>query len=225
MQIEIRNRPAYASATVTLAPGEAVRAEGGAMLGMSGVEIATSTGGGMLRGLRRSVLGGETFFMNTFTAGGSGGTVAFAPTLPGDLVEWQLTGETVFLQSGSFLAAATDIDVDSSWGGAKTFFSSQGLFMLRCAGVGSILVSSFGAIESLDLAAGQSYTVDSGHLVGWAEGVGYEVRRVGGWKSTLLSGEGLVVDLTGPGRVYLQTRSAEDFIGWLVPKLPTPSPG
>ena len=62
---------------------------------------------------------------------------------------------------------------------------------------------------------GQTWTVDTGHMVAWTEGVQYAVRKVGGWKSTLFSGEGLVCDLTGPGRIYLQTRSPDDFLGWL----------
>ncbi len=226
MQTSIRNQPAFASATVQLAPGESVKAEAGVMVAMGpGVEIATGTSGGLLKGLRRSVLGGESFFMNTFTAGHGGGEVMFAPSLPGDIVEWQLTGETVFLQSGSYLASGGDVDVDSKWGGAKTFFSSEGLMMLRCHGTGALLVASYGAIEAVDLAPGQRYTVDTGHMVGWSDQVQYAVRKVGGWKSTFLSGEGLVVDLTGPGRIYLQTRSPEALLSWLVPRLPDRSSG
>ena len=175
----------------------------------------------MLEGLRRSVLGGESFFVNTFTATGPDAHVAVAPALPGDVITWPLTGETVYLQSGSFLAAPDSIEVDSKWGGAKTFFSREGLFMLRCSGTGDLIVSSYGAIQAVDLVTGQTYVVDTGHMVGWAGDVGYEVRKVGNWKSTMLGGEGLIVHLTGPGRVYVQTRSPDNFIDWLVPKLPT----
>lgn len=93
--------------------------------------------------------------------------------------------------------------------------------MLKCAGHGELLVASYGAIEARQLAAGERYTVDTGHMVGWSEQVTYSVRKVGNWKSTFLSGEGLVVDLTGPGIIYMQTRSPDDFISWLVPKLPS----
>jgi len=221
---DITSRPSFASARVTLAQGESVRAEAGAMLAMSaGVDIDTGTGGGMLKGLRRSVLGGESFFLNTFTATRGEGHVTLAPSLPGDVIEWQLNGETVFLQSGSYLGAGGDVDVDSKWGGSKTFFSREGLIMLRCTGTGPLLVSSYGAIETMELGAGESYTVDTGHLVGWTEGVGYQVRKVGSWKSTFLSGEGLVVDLTGPGSVHLQTRSPQALLDWLIPRLPKPS--
>ena len=222
MRTEITFSPAFAMATVHLDHGEAVKAEAGAMMAMSpSVEMKTSTQGGMLKGLRRSVLGGESFFMNTFTAGGPDAHIVVAPALPGDIITWPLTGNTVFLQSGSYLASPESIEIDSKWGGAKTFFSKEGLFMLKCSGVGDLVVSSYGAVQSIDLAPGQSYTVDTGHMVGWDEGVQYEVVKAGNWKSTLLGGEGLVVKLTGPGRVYIQTRSPENFIDWLVPKLPT----
>ena len=222
MHTEIANRPSYASARVTLGQGESIKAEAGAMVAMTpSVEISTGTSGGLLKGLRRSVLGGESFFLNTFTATSGEGHVVLAPSLPGDIIEWQLSGETVFLQSGSYLGAGGDVDVDSRWGGSKTFFSSEGLIMLRCTGTGPLLVSSYGAIQAMELGAGERYTVDTGHMVGWSEGVDYQVRKVGSWKSTFLSGEGLVVDLTGPGLVYLQTRSPQALLDWLIPRLPT----
>ena len=222
MRTEISYSPAFAMATVHLDVGESVKAEAGAMMAMTpSVEIRTSTKGGVLKGLRRSVLGGESFFMNTFTANGPDAHVVVAPSLPGDIVTWSLSNSTVYLQSGSYLASPEAIDVDSKWGGAKTFFSREGLFMLKCTGSGDLVVSSYGAIQGIDLAPGQSYVVDTGHMVGWDSGVTYEVQKAGSWKSTVLGGEGLVVRLTGPGRVYIQTRSPDSFLDWLIPKLPT----
>jgi uncharacterized protein (AIM24 family) len=81
-------------------------------------------------------------------------------------------------------------------------------------------LSSFGAIHEVVLAAGQKYVVDTGHFVAFDESVGFDVRRIGGLRSTLFSGEGLVVDITGPGRILVQTRSQDSFLGWLIPKLP-----
>ena len=224
MRTEIAYSPAFAMATVHLDQGEAVKAEAGAMMAMSpGVEIQTSTQGGVLKGLKRSVLGGESFFMNTFRATGPDAHVVVAPTLPGDIVTWELTGQTIYLQSGAYLASAESVDIDTKWGGAKTFFSREGLFMLKCSGNGELVVSSYGAIVAMDLQPGQVYTVDSGHMVGWGEGIQYNVRKAGNWKSTILGGEGLVVELTGPGRIYIQTRSEDAFLDWLIPKLPTKS--
>lgn len=221
MQVEIQYGPAYAIAKVTLAGGEQVKADGGAMLAMStGTQIETSTQGGLMKGLRRAVLGGESFFMNTFTAPGDGGDILFAPKLPGDVMVLPIEGETVYVQSGAYLAADGGVDIDSHWGGAKTFFSRQGLFMLKVSGQGQVVLGTFGAIHAVDLQPGQSYTVGTGHLVAWSENVGYEVHKVGGWKSTLLSGEGLVCQLTGPGRVYIQTRSEQTLLGWIESSLP-----
>lgn len=223
MQIEIKNSPAFASAVVKLGPNEQVKAEAGAMLMKTpNVAIETSTQGGFMKGLRRS-MGGESFFMNTFTADARGGEVTFTPELPGDIVTWTLGGQTVFLASGAYLASAVGVEVDSKWGGAKTFFSGEGLIVLKVTGHGEVLVASYGAIEARELASGETINVDTGHVVAWSEGVTYQVRKVGGWKSTILSGEGLVVDLTGPGVVYTQSRSPEALVNWLAPKLPSTS--
>lgn len=225
MQTEILYSPAYAAARIRLAAGEQVKAEAGSMVAMSGVSMETSTQGGVMRGLKRAVLGGESFFQNTFTAQVDGAELVVAPALPGDMAAWTLEGQTLFVQSGSYVASSLGIAVDSAWGGAKTFFSREGLFVLRVGGHGDLVLSSYGAIHSVDLAPGQTYTVDTGHMVAWTESVTYTVRRVGGWKSTVLSGEGFVVDLVGPGRIYLQTRSQDAFLDWLIPKLPSTNSG
>ena len=224
MDINILYRPSYSLGVLKLSPNEEVRVEGGAMVSMSqGVTLQTKATGGIFKSLARSMLGGESFFQNTFLAPGAGGEVNVAPTLPGDLALIELTDDRLMLQSGSYVASETGIEVDASWGGAKTFFASEGLVMLRAAGSGKLLISSYGAIHTIDLAQEQDYTVDTGHLVAFTEGMGFKVRRVGGLKSTIFSGEGLVVDLTGPGRVLMQTRSQDAFLSWLIPKLPKPS--
>ncbi len=127
------------------------------------------------------------------------------------------------VQSGSYVACEMNIEIDTKWGGAKTFFASEGLIMLHLSGTGKLLISSYGAIHELTFEPGQKFTVDTGHLVAFSQGMGFNIRTIGGIKSTLFSGEGLVVDLTGPGRVFLQTRSSDAFLSWLIPKLPKPS--
>lgn len=222
MKVDIEYSPAYAVATLSLDAGEAARAEAGAMVAMSpNLGMETKVQGGVLGGLKRVALGGESFFINTYTAQGGPGELVVGPSLPGDVLNLQLTGQTVFVQSGSYLACGTGIEVDTKWGGAKTFFSKEGLFLLKCTGAGDLILSSYGAIKQLDLDQGQQYVMDTGHMVAFSEGTGYEVQKVAGWKSTLLSGEGLVVKLTGPGRVWMQTRSPEGFLAWLIPQLPT----
>ena len=220
MEYEVLYRPSYSLLKVKLQPGQAVSAEAGAMVSMSsGIEMKTSAKGGLFGALKRSVLGGESFFVNTFKANESG-EVTFAPTLPGDIHALELSGQTMYAQSGAYIASSPEIEVDTKWGGAKTFFSREGLFLLKISGAGNAFLSSYGAIHEIDLQAGQQYTVDTGHMVAFAEGVGYSVRRVGGLKSTLFSGEGLVCELTGPGKIMIQSRSADAFLSWLIPQIP-----
>jgi uncharacterized protein (TIGR00266 family) len=220
MQVDIQASPSFAMGTIRLGAGESVKVEAGAMTSMSGgVEIQTAAQGGLLGGLKRSMLGGESFFINTFLAT-SGGEVSVAPKLPGDLIHLPMSGGTMMVQSGSWVASEPGVEVDTKWGGAKTFFSGEGLFLLRCSGAGDMLVASYGAIIERQLQPAEVYTVDTGHIVAFDEGVTYAVRKAGGWKSTILGGEGLVTDFTGPGRLLMQTRSPQDLIGWLTTVLP-----
>lgn len=221
MHVEIRYQPSYALAMVTLDKGESIQTEGGAMVGMSpDLELQTAATGGLFKSLGRKMFGGESFFLNTYTAKKQGDSVALAPPLPGDIAVIDLHGEELLVQSGSYLGSSEGVKVDTKWSGAKTFFGSEGLVMLRVSGAGTLIVSSYGAIHPIELAAGQSYIVDTGHLVTFEEHMQYDVKKVAGWKSTLFSGEGLVAELTGPGKLTLQSRSQDSFLSWLIPNLP-----
>ncbi len=221
MRVEILFRPSYSVAKVLLDPNEGVVAESGAMVGMStDLQVETKMRGGLLQSLARSVLGGESFFVNTYRASSRGGELLLAPTLPGDVFAMEMGGETYLVQSGSFLASSESVVTDTKWSGARTFFGGEGLIMLRCSGTGTLVLSSYGAIHELTLAVGETYTVDTGHLVAFSEKMSFKVRAIGGLKTTVLGGEGLVVDLTGPGKVLLQTRSEGAFLNWLLPKIP-----
>jgi uncharacterized protein (TIGR00266 family) len=221
VKVEIQYRPSYALAVVTLEANESLQAEAGAMVSMSpGVAIDTGAKGGIMSALKRSVLGGESFFMNTYRAPANGGQMSLAPALPGDMAVLEVRDEPLMVQSGSYVASSEGVNIDTKWSGAQTFFAREGLIMLKCTGSGTLVLSSYGAIHEMELAQGQSHTVDTGHLVAFTEGMGFKVRTVGGMKSTLFSGEGLVVDLTGPGKVLMQTRSDDAFLSWLIPRLP-----
>ena len=221
MDVEILYRPSYSLGVLKLTGGEQVRVEAGSLVAMSaGVTMDTAATGGFLKSLGRSMFGGESFFQNTYTAPSDGGEVSVAPALPGDLFTLDVVDRPMMVQSYSYLASEMGIQLDTRWSGAKTFFSSEGAIMLRASGQGKLVLSSYGAIHLVDLQAGERYTVDTGHLVAFTEGIGYQVRAVGGLKSTLFSGEGLVVDLTGPGRLLLQSRSTDQFLAWLIPQLP-----
>ena len=226
MNIEIKYQPAYSLAIVGLNPEESIQAEAGAMVSMSSnLEVDTAMKGGVLGAITRSVLGGETLFANTFTARGGPGEITLAPSLPGDIATLPMTGSTLFVQSGSFLAGSPGLSLDLKWGGAKTFFGSEGLFLLKAGGTGQIVLCSYGAIHKVPLDGRRSYICDTGHVVAFTQGLNFDVRRVGGWKSTLLSGEGLVCEFRGTGDLYLQTRSTQAFLSWLIPRIPGRSGG
>jgi len=220
MQDTIEYRPSYALLELDLDAGESVRAEAGAMVSYSdGIDIETGATGGILGSLKRSVLGGESFFQNTFTAQ-QAGQVTLAPPLPGDVIRHDLEDERLLVQSGSFLAADEAVELDTAFGGAKTFFGSEGLFLLEMVGTGPTFLSSYGAIHEVELGEGERYTVDTGHIVAFEDTADFSVDAVGGLRSTLFSGEGLVCRFTGPGRVWLQSRSQDAFLAWLIPQLP-----
>jgi uncharacterized protein (TIGR00266 family) len=220
MEYDISSRPSFALVTVSLDAGESIRAESGAMVSHdTTIEMETNATGGFLKSIRRA-FGGESFFQNTFSAA-SPGDVQFAPPLPGDVSHVALTDETMYVQSGSYLAGDADLDVDTEFGGARTFFGGEGLFLLKVTGSGPLFLSSYGAIEEISLDDRDSFVVDTGHVVAFEDTAEFTVRRVGGLRSTLASGEGLVCEFGGSGTLWVQSRSPDAFLAWLIPKLPS----
>jgi uncharacterized protein (TIGR00266 family) len=208
MQVDIKYSPGYALAVCSLAPGEQIKAESGAMVSMSSnIQIETQTGG-VMKGLKRALLGGENFFMNTFTAINAPGEVSLSPTLPGDIKQLPLNG-AIIVQGTSYLASSPGIQIDTQFKGFKGLFSGEGLFMLKAEGQGNLLISCFGAMHEVEIDG--DYIVDTGHVVAFEPGLDYSVTRVGGWVATLFSGEGLISRFRGRGRLILQTRNPQSF--------------
>jgi uncharacterized protein (TIGR00266 family) len=223
MEIDLQFRPSYSLAIIKLAPNERIRSDSGAMVSFSaGVEIETKAEGGFLKSLGRAVLGGESFFQNFWKAGPQGGEVTLAPDLPGDISTIMLTGKPVMVQSGSYLASEDGIELSTKFS-SKAFKAGEGVSMLEASGSGKLLVSSYGAIFEKNLSAGEKYFIDTTHLVAFDASMDVQTRAVGGMKSTLLSGEGLVVEMNGPGRIFIQTRSPQALINWIIPQVPQKS--
>lgn len=226
MQIEIGYRPSYSLAIVKIGPNEMIQAESGAMVSMSANLVPeTSMKGGVFGAIKRSVLGGESLFANTFRAENGPAELTLAPTLPGDIAHVVLDGGTMYIQSAAFLAGSPQIDLDTKWGGARTFFSGEGLFLLKATGSGDLLISSYGAVHKVSISAGKPYICDTGHVVAFTQGLDFDVKKFGGWKSTIFGGEGLVCEFHGQGDLYIQTRSTQAFLNWLLPQLPTRTGG
>jgi len=223
MDIEVIHRPSYSLAIAKLEPNERIRAEAGAMVSMSSdVAIETKAEGGLFKSLGRAVLGGESFFQNFFVASPSGGEITLAPDLPGDIIAIEMTGNKMMIQGGSYMASEASIDLNAKIS-MKAFMSAEGISMLEATGSGTLLVSSYGAIFEKTLAAGEKYIVDTSHLVAFDGNMNVQPKTVGGLKSTLFSGEGLVVEMTGPGKMYIQTRSPKALIDWIIPQIPKPT--
>ncbi len=222
MDVDIRHSPSFALARLNLAGGEAVRVESGAMSAHSAaVELEAKLEGGLMKSLKRSVMGGESLFMSKYTAPSQGGWVEVAPKLPGDVFTVEVSGSYI-LTRGSFLAATEGLELDTKWGGFSKLVGGEGGFLIHMTGTGTLVGSCYGALDRHTLAAGELMTVDSGHLVSYTEGISVSARKAakGGIVQSLKSGEDMVFDITGPGEVTTQSRNPNEFISWLIPKLP-----
>ncbi|SDK01103.1 TIGR00266 family protein [Halovenus aranensis] len=222
MDYEFTHKPSYTHLIVTLEAGESIVAEPGAMVGHSeNVSISTGTSRDGLLSSAKSLLGGESAFANEFTAEGSRGQVTLAPPTPGDVKSHDLHDETLYSTDGSFLAATDGIDIDSEIGGLKSMLGEASLTPLALRGTGTTFIDAYGGLEKLELAAGESYVLDNEHLIAWDDDIDYSVRRVGDLKSTVLSGEGLVFEFTGPGSAWYQTRDMDAFASVIAPYVRT----
>ena len=214
MQIEILHGPANAAARISLAEGEVLTAEAGAMIAMSGdVGITTTThkkgSGGVLKAVRR-MLAGESFFLNHFTGGSQASEVWVATTLSGDMMTYDLKHENLVVQGGSYVASEHGVEVGLGWQGFKSFFSGESVFWLKISGVGKVVLSSFGAIYPVEVDG--EYIVDTGHIVAFNDSLDFEVTKAGGsWLSSFLGGEGLVCKFKGTGTVWCQSHNATGF--------------
>lgn len=219
----IEHQGAFALAIVNLQAEQTIAAEAGAMVSMSAnVDLHSEMKGGVFGALKRAV-GGESAFVSTFTARGGPGEVTFAPGAPGDVVGIEMQNQNFMVQSSSYLAGDTSLTVDTKFGGAKSFFGGEGLFVLQISGAGLLLVSSFGSIHRRTLRPGEQYVVDTGHLVAWEGHMQYNLRKAAksGYLRSFLSGEGMVAEFTGPGEIIIQTRNLAAFAGMLKPFFPS----
>ncbi|MET0965620.1 MAG: TIGR00266 family protein [Nakamurella sp.] len=224
MQVELRHSPSYAVARLHLAPGERFLGEAGVMVMQSfGVTIESQMQGGFMTALKRSALGGESFFVTTFIGHAQSPTwVDVAARLPGDATVIDCRPDRgIVLTKGAWLASEMGVKLDTKWGGSAMLFGGEGGFVVRCSGQGQIIAGSFGALDLLELPPGQGFTIDTGHLVAYDDGMQVQVRKIAkGWIQTGKSGEGLVMDINGPGRVWTQSRNASALVDWLTTVLP-----
>jgi uncharacterized protein (TIGR00266 family) len=215
--------------------GEQINTESGSMLGMTtGMDIKTrmnrsydkkanivvrffSALWGFFVAMMRKIFGGESFFINTYTAKQDNSELILAPSVIGDIVHFPMSGQKMIIQASSFLASSPDVSLKLKWGGLRTLFGGEGLVMLQAAGQGDLFINSYGGVVPIDIQG--AYIVDTGHVVAFEDSLSFKIKRVGGWKSTLFSGEGLVCHFSGTGKLFIQTRQLGSLVSWLSPML------
>ena len=220
IKYEIKYRPSYSLLEVQLPENSFITAEAGAMTYMStNVEVKTHTRvdqSGLLGTLKVSVLGGETLFINDFFARGGDAKVGFVSAPLGDITRLEINqNKGYIIQSSAYIASTPNVKLDTQWQGFTKGLFGQNLFMIKTLGDGDVFVNTFGAIDKHDLGPDEKLIVDNFHLAALSTTCQYQVRMFGGLKSTLLGGEGLITEVTGPGEVYIQTKNPHEFADWL----------
>lgn len=221
MQTEIKYNPDFGAVRIQFdAPGEQIVSESGAMVARdTAITMTTNMRGGLGSALKRKLLGGESLFQNTFTSTAPGQSLWIAPAPEGSVEFIDLQpGQELFLQSGAYLCSTAGIELDTKFQGGKGFFSGAGLFLLRVHGHGRVWFCAYGALHVVDIGEQyRGYTCDTGHMVAFTQGLSYSVNKVGGLKSLFLSGEGLVCNFQGQGRLWMQTRSPASLASFAHP--------
>lgn len=208
MDFKIEHAPVFSTVRIMLKQGEQFRAEAGAMVSMSPtLKLEAKTAGKGLFGSIKAAVGGESFFASLFTAETGDGELVLAPGNPGDILKMELTGNTILAEGGAYLAGSPDLEI-STQGSLKAMISGEGLFLQKITGKGLVFLNSYGAIYEKILNPGETYIVDTGHIVAFDDSVQYKLKKATkGILSSMASGEGLVCEYTGPGKLWIQTRN------------------
>jgi len=218
MKYTISHNPTYAILNFVLSQGDSVKAEAGSMVYMDeAIEVKTAFGSGFFSALARKILGGESMFLNTYTAKEEV-RLGIAPEFAGDVQELVLNNESLILQKGAYLCSDSGISIKTKFGGLKSLISREGVFLLEASGTGKLFISSYGAIYKKEVT--EEFILDTGHLVAFEPTLKYKVQKTGGWKSTLLSGEGFTMRFSGSGTLWMQTRVRKGLIDWIMGFLP-----
>lgn len=215
MEIKLAGAPAFTHVHVHLQPGETIIAEADAMASMAaGLNMTAKTNGGILGGLIKKFLGGESFFVNHIHNPASGNqVVTLTQATPGDMKVLELNNQTYCLQGGSFIAATPGVKLGVKWAGLVSFIGGEGLFKLQVSGTGTLIYGAYGALIEKEIDG--EYIVDSSHLVGYEPHMKLKMQLAGGIFSSFFGGEGLVTRVEGKGKIILQSRSISGLTHWL----------
>ena len=218
MKYDIKYKPSYAMLVVNLDQGETITAEAGSMTYMDpSIEPHTRKREKSFWGtLGLSLIGGQSFFVNDYTATKSNAEAGFVAAPVGDIEKLEVKpSQGYVIQKSAYIASTQGVDLDVKWEGFSKGLFGQGLFMIKATGNGQLFINTFGAIDTHTLEPGQTLIVDNFHLVAFSQTCTYKVTKFGGLKETILGGEGLVTEITGPGDVHIQTKNMKEFVDWL----------
>lgn len=218
MKYKIKYEPSYAMLVVDLEQGEKIVGEAGAMTYMTpNIDVETRTRERSLLGtIGLSIFGGQSLFVNDYVATRGPGQLGLGAAPVGDIQVLNVEpGKGFIIQKAAYLANSGDVELDVKWEGFSKGLFGQGLFMIRTYGNGELFMNTFGALDKHELGPGEEMVVDNFHLVAFSDSCEYEVRKFGGWKETILSGEGFVTHIKGPGDVYIQTKNLREFVDWI----------
>ncbi|MSP26497.1 MAG: TIGR00266 family protein [Myxococcales bacterium] len=226
----IKHAPSFSMLEVHLQAGEVLIAEAGTMVARAThlqMDVKLNAGRNvgffgklkaLLIALIRKFIANETFFVNHFHSP-QGGWIWLAPALSGGVRHIPLAGQTMLFSAGAFLASSGNVDLRLRFGGLRALFAREGAFFLEASGHGDLWVTSYGAVE--EIYCNGSYIVDNGHIVGFDPSLDFRIRSAGGGAlGFFASGEGLVCEFTGHGRILIQSRNLGALVGWLTPLLP-----
>lgn len=227
---EITHGPSFAMLRADLQPGQTLIAEAGSMVARNQqvnmeVKMNAGPGAGFLAKVKalivaviRKVVGGETFFVNHFSAA-QPGSVWVAPAMSGQLTHRRLQGEKLVLSTGAYVASAGPLSMNMKFGGLKSLLAKEGAFFLEIGGHGDLWFNSYGGVQAIDING--PYIVDNGHLVGYEGNLNFNIKSAGGGlMGFMASGEGLVCEFNGQGRIYIQSRNTATLVDWLTRIMP-----
>lgn len=211
--------------SIKLNRGESVYTQSGGMAWMdSGITMDTNLKGGLFKGIGR-MFSGESLFMATYTASKADSEIVFASTFPGAIIDLNISkGQEIIAQKDAFLCAEQGVDLSVEF--TKKFsaglFGGEGFILQRISGNGKVFLEVAGSVVKRELAAGEVIKADTGNVVAFERNVRYEIEMVKGFKNIFFGGEGLfLTKLTGPGTVWLQTITIQNFASRIIPFIPT----
>ncbi|PVZ69468.1 TIGR00266 family protein [Pelagibaculum spongiae] len=218
MKVDIQGGQAFSYLDVTLDPGETIITESDAMSSMDAtLDLTASFNGGLIKGLLRKYLGGETLFISRFSNNGQKpADLKLVQPTPGEIKCVEVDQQGIYLQPGAFLACTNKVKLGLAWAGFTSWIAKEGLFKLHVTGDGKLWYGAYGALIEKEIDG--EYIVDTSHLVAYQPGIKLKLQLAGGIFSSMFGGEGLVTRVVGKGKITIQSRSLDGLSSWLNPK-------